>query len=353
MKKLKATSSRTPQARNPKGQVWSFENTTGRYPERLRPKSSGRPAVFILSQTAEFFLKILIIILFLSFSLTAQNLEVQDDLGHKLTLKDCPQRIISLAPNLTEILFSLDLSQEIIGLTRFCDYPEEAGPKEVVGGLVDLSLEKIHSLKPDLILGFRGNPKKFIERLYRDQLPVYVFDSGRTFEDLFSLISKVGQLTCRTKQASLLITELKYQIAEVDKKLPSGKKQEKVFLTLYGQGSGLWTCGRQSYLNYLLERARLKNLASRLNGNWLVYNPEKLIEDNPDLILILCKNQEDFEKAREQFFNRSAFQELKAVQKGRIYFLDEDQFSRFSPGLIEAYRQLVQTIYNNSPAEEK
>ncbi len=350
---MKATNPRASQEMSPKGKALDFKNRTDRYPESLKPKSLGRPAVFITSRRVEIFLKILIVALGLSSPLAAQNLEVQDALGHKLTLKDCPRRIISLAPNLTEILFSLDLSQEIIGLTRFCDYPEAAGPKEVVGGLVDLSLEKIHSLKPDLILGFRGNPKKFIERLYLDQLPVFVFESGRTFEDLYNLISKVGQLTCRAKQANLLIAKLQHQITEIDKKLPAGKKPEKVFLTLYGQGAGLWTCGRQSYLNYLLEKARLNNIASGLDGNWLVYNPEKLIEDNPDLILILCKSQEDFEKAREQFFSRSAFQKLKAVQNDRIYFLDEDQFSRFSPGLVEAYRQLVQTIYDNFPVEGK
>jgi iron complex transport system substrate-binding protein len=292
-------------------------------------------------------------VLFLSFPLIAQNLEVRDDLGHKLTLKDCPGRIISLAPNLTEILFSLDLSQEIIGLTRFCDYPEEAGTKEIVGGLVDLSLEKIHSLKPDLILGFRGNPKKFIERLYRDKLPVYVFESGRTFEDLFRLISRIGQLTCRTKQASHLIAELKDRIITVEKKLPYGKKPEKAFLTLYGQGPGLWTCGRQSYLNYVLEKARLENVASRLKGNWLVYNPEKLIQDNPDLILILCQDLEDFDKAKNWFLSQSAFQKLKAIREGRIYFLDEDQFSRFSPRLVEAYGQLIQTAYGDLLAEGK
>lgn len=284
-------------------------------------------------------------LLLLTASLGAQALEFRDDLGHKISLAACPKRIVSLAPNLTEILFALGLSQEIIGVTRYCDYPEEARNREVVGGLVDLNLEKIRSLKPDLVLGFRGNPRRVIDRLWEQKIPVCVFDTGRTFDDLFMLISRVSQLTCRQERASGLIATLKQQITTIEKDLPPSGQTKRVFLTMYGQGSGLWTCGRDSYLSYLLQRARADNLASGQKGNWLVYNREKLIKDDPELILILCRSREDFDRARAWFSAQPGLQKISAVRNGHFYFLDEDLFSRFAPRLVEAYRQLVLTLY--------
>jgi len=289
-------------------------------------------------------LTILAIIL-LASSLPAQNVEWRDDLGHKLTLAHCPQKIISLAPNLTEILFALGLSQEIIGVTRYCDFPEEAKTKEKIGGLVDINLEKIQSLHPDLILGFRGNPRGIIEKLYKNKMPIYVFDSGQNFSDLFSLIARIGQLTCKEKQAGELIASLETSLDEIKKKLAPIKNDKKVFLTLYGQGSGLWTCGRRSYLTQLLQAARLENLASSTEGNWLIYSQERFIADNPELILILCRDRVAFEKACSWFESQSVFKKVKAVRERNFFFLEENQFSRFSPRLVEAFKLLVTSLY--------
>ncbi len=289
--------------------------------------------------------------LFLTTVLSSQTLEFRDDLGHKIRLASCPQKIVSLAPNLTEILFALGLSREIIGVTRYCDYPEEARTREIVGGLVDLNLEKIRGLKPELVLGFRGNPRRVIDRLYHQRVPVFVFDTGRTFEDLFTLISRVGQITCRQEEASGLISSLKQKIMSVEQNLPLSGPGKKVFLTIYGQGSGLWTCGRDSYLNHLLERARAENITSKQRGNWLVYNRETLIKDNPEVILILGRSREDFDRAKDWFAAQSALQKISAVRNGRFCFLDEDLFSRFAPRLVEAYRQLVATLYPDLKVE--
>lgn len=281
----------------------------------------------------------------LSTDLNAQAIILTDDLGYKLELSHCPQRIISLAPNLTEILFALGLNQEIIGVTRFCDYPEEARRKEVIGGLVDPNLEKIQALHPDLVLGFRGNPKRVLKKFYDHRLPIFVFETGKTFEDLFLLINRIGQLTCRQAQAGQLISGMKKSLEAIDRQLAAVKPEKKVFLTLYGQGAGLWTCGRDSYLSYLLLRAKVKNIASSVRGNWLVYNREKLVQDNPEMILILCQNQESFQKARDWFLSQPALQKVRAIRNQNFIFLDENLFSRFGPRLIAAYEQLIRAIH--------
>jgi len=305
--------------------------------------------------------RLIIIILFLALladfllppGLRAQTIILTDDLGHRLELLRCPERIISLAPNLTEILFALGLNKEIVGVTRFCDYPEEARTKDIIGGLVDPSLEKIQALHPELILGFRGNPRRVIEKLQGLRLPVFVFESGKSFDDLFLLIKRIGQLTCRQARAEQLIWEMKNRLQAIDSQLSEIKAPKKVFLHLYGQGTGLWTCGRDSYLHHLLLRAKLKNIASSVRGNWLVYNREKLVEDNPEIFLILCQNQESFQKARDWFLSQPALTRIKAVRTQNFIFLDENLFSRFGPRLIEAYEQLAKAVHPELFPEER
>jgi len=303
-----------------------------------------------------FFLRFLIT-LFLLISTAknskAQMIKVVDDWGHQLELSHCPKRIISLAPNITEILFALGLNQQIVGVTKFCDYPAEAQTKEIIGGLIDPNLEKIKFLQPDLVLGFRGNPKTLLKKFYEWNLPLAVFDAGKTFEDLFRLIEKIGQITCHQQQASKLILDLNKRIKTIDYLLPKGNSPKKAFLVLSGQGTGLWTCGGDSYLNYLLTKTGLKNVASNLRGNWVTYSREKLIEDNPEIILIIGSNLEAEEKLKDGFFSQSPLKKIEAVKNKNFVFLDENLFSRFGPRLVQAYEQLARSIYPGLFLEEK
>ena len=111
-----------------------------------------------------------------------QRLTIKDDLGNTHVLWTPPQRIISLAPNVTEILFALGLENKIIGVTRFCNHPKKALTKNRIGGMVDPDLEKIIDLHPDLIIAFRGNPLRLIQRLKSLDLPVFVLETGTTLE---------------------------------------------------------------------------------------------------------------------------------------------------------------------------
>ena len=286
-------------------------------------------------------------------SLFPQTRVLADDFGHRLELSHCPERIISLAPNLTEILFVLGLGQKVAGVTSFCDYPPEARQKEIIGGLVDPNLEKIRVLKPDLILAFRGNPRRILDRLYAEKMPLQAFETGQNFEDLFSLIERISLLTCTQARGQELISSLREKIKLIETSLPASRESLRVFLTLYGQGQGLWTCGHNSYLNYLLERAGLQNVASGLEGNWFAYNPEKLIADNPELILILARNKEAFQQATNWLESLPPLKDINAIKNRNFVFLDENLFSRFGPRLIDAFNWLVRAVYFPAEQEEK
>jgi len=306
--------------------------------------------VFFNRNTAMFFL---LLAVFWPGTALPQTALLTDDLGFKLELKSCPQRIVSLAPNLTEILFALGLNDQVVGVTRFCDYPAEARAKTIVGGLVDPNLEIIQSLHPDLVLGFRGNPQSLLERLRRLSLPLFVFEQGQTFDDLFRLITRIGQLTCRTRAAEELVNKMRQELSATEMAVSREATGKKVFLTIYGQGNGLWTCGRDSYMSHLLEKAGARSITAEVPGNWLAITQEQIIAGNPEIILILCQDEKVFEKARKSITELKALRKIKAIKLNHLFFLEENVFSRFGPRLIRAYQQLVHVLYSEIPGNPR
>ncbi len=266
-----------------------------------------------------------------------------DDLNHPFTLSIPPQRIVSLAPNITEILFSLGLENRVVGVTRYCDYPPQVLKKEKIGGLLDPNLEKIQVLRPDLVVAFRGNPLRLLKKMARLRLPVFVLDAGRSLEDLFLMIEKIGRLTQSEEQAASLTQALRREYESVQQLLQPVASDPKLFLSLPGQG--LWTCGRESYLNDLIIKARGVNIAGQIPEKWVHLNSEMLIHENPDMIIIMAKNQKDFSRVEQWFLSRPHLKTITAVKKNQIFFLDENTASRFGPRLIDAYVRLVRLLH--------
>ena len=262
-----------------------------------------------------------------------------DDFGHPFHLSSPPRRIISLAPNITEILFALGLADKIAGVTRYCDYPPQAAEKEKIGGLVDPNLEKIEALHPDLIIAFRGNPVGILNKLRNLRFPVFVLDIGKSLEALFLTIEKIGRLTRAEAQAALLLESLGKRAQDIQDSMRDVTSRPRVFLALHGQG--LWTCGRDSYLNDLLEKARAVNIAGRMPQRWLNLNREQLIHENPEVIFIMAKNEAGFQEARQRLQKDSRLMTVSAIQSGRIHLLDENTASRFGPRLLDALRDMA------------
>ncbi len=291
-------------------------------------------------------MKLFVLLSALGFVFAAAPYELQvlyDDLNHPFALSSPPRRIVSLAPNITEILFSLGLEDKVVGVTRYCDYPPQVLKKEKIGGLVDPNLEKIQALRPDLIVAFRGNPLRLLKKMVRLHLPVFVLDTGESLEDLFLIIEKLGRLTRSEEQATPLIQALKKEYESVQQPLQAVPFAPKVFLSLPGQG--LWTCGRESYLNDLIVKAKGVNIAGRIPEKWLHLNREVIIYENPEVIIIMAKNQKDFSRVEQWFLTQPHLKTVTAVKKNQIFFLDENTASRFGPRLVDAYVKLVRLLH--------
>ncbi len=292
----------------------------------------------------------LLFIVLCAITLEGQEKIIKDDLGFHYDMSAPPQRIVSLAPNITEILFALGLGEKIVGVTRFCDFPEEALKKEKIGGLVNPNPEKIIALNPDLIMGFRGNPLRILERLRNLNLPLFVLDTGTTIESLFPLIKKIGRVTHAEKRAEFFARSLSARYENILKSLQSVEHKPKVFLSLHGMG--LWTCGSESFLNDLIHKARGVNIAGNIPRKWLNYNREQLIHEEPEVIIILSKSKKEFLKSRHWIRNEAHLDGIKAVTKDEIFFLDENLATRLGPRLIQALEELSRLLHPQSFEKE-
>ncbi|TEU07075.1 MAG: ABC transporter substrate-binding protein [Candidatus Aminicenantes bacterium] len=285
---------------------------------------------------------LLLVVLNIS-ALIAQEKIIRDDLGFPYDATVPPQRIISLAPNITEILFALDLGGKVVGVTRYCDFPEDAANKEKIGGMIDPNPEKIIALNPDLIIGFRGNPLRIFERLRNLDLPVFVLDTGTTIDSIFPLIKKIGTVTHEEHKAALFVRSLRARYEKILSSLQNARHEPKVFLSLHGVG--LWTCGQESFLNDLIKKARGVNIAGHVPRKWLLYNQEQLIHENPEVIVILSKSKKDFLTAKNWMKNEAHLEGTQAVTSDSIFFLDENLASRQGPRLIQALEELSHLLH--------
>ena len=272
---------------------------------------------------------------------------IRDDTGYAFAIPgETPARLVSLAPNITEILFALGLGANVAGATRFCDFPPEALAVPRVGGFVDPNIELVEALRPDLIIAFRGNPLRFINGARRLGYPLFVLDAGPDLESLFLLINKVGLITRRERQAAALVAGLRARAAAVEKRVAAAGPEPGALFLL--SRPGLWTAGRASWLTDLAKRAGGRNVAGALRGKWLVYKKEQVVKDDPDVIFIMAPSEEAFVLARDELVRELERFGPRAVREGRICRLDESTAGRFGPRLLEALEDIAAALHPES-----
>ena len=275
---------------------------------------------------------------------TAQSRTITDDAGNIFTLGIPPRRIVSLAPNITEILFALGLDDRVVGVTRYCDFPPEAKAKEKIGGFIDPNVERIRALDPDLVIAFRGNPWEALNRLKSLRVPVFILDIGERLEAVPETIAKIGRVTGQEDEARTLVAALEEKLRTARAAMSRTAGRPRVYLNL--SGKGLMTCGRSSYLHDLIERAGGTNVAAAVPKTWSAYSHEQLIHDDPDVVIILSPSPSDFAASRAWFVALPGLDTLRAVRAGRVRPLDENAASRIGPRLYDAFAELVRIIHN-------
>lgn len=251
-------------------------------------------------------------------------------------------RIISLAPSTTEILFALGLDEEIVGISQFCNYPPQAFTKQKVGTFSQPNIEKILSLKPDIIFCTGLEQALIITKLRQLNLKVYISDPSN-FKELFNSIREISKLVNKEKQAVTLIKKMKINIEEINfkVKLIPKPKRPKIFVEIWH--NPLMTSGPGSFIDELLTLAGGVNIAYDTKRPYSYFSPEEVIKRNPDIIILAYMGKENPVKIIRE---RLGWNNISAVKNNRIYNdINPDLFLRPGPRLIDGLKEIHKRLY--------
>jgi iron complex transport system substrate-binding protein len=259
---------------------------------------------------------------------------VFDDLGRLVAINGTPQRIISLAPSNTEILFALGLRERIVGVTDYCDYPPEALNKTKVGGYANPDAEKIVALNSDLILVAHGTPMDVINNLVGLGLTVFGIKTT-DLDDLLNDIRRIAEITDKEVEAQALTFEMESRIQAVTNQTDELEQRPRVFYIVWHDP--LWTAGSGTFINELIEKSGGVNIFQNVTG-YPTISIEEVIARDPEIIITS-------EWSYEWAINASELASTNASQTGRIHTLDDDLVQRPGPRLIEGLEWFAHFIH--------
>ncbi|MFQ5900107.1 MAG: cobalamin-binding protein [Thermodesulfobacteriota bacterium] len=264
-----------------------------------------------------------------------------DDLGRKVKIKPSPQRIVSLAPHITEILFAIGLKEQVVGVTQFSDYPDEAKSRAIVGSYINLNLEKIVALKPDLIISTSdGNPKENIDRLTSTGLPVFVISPLEDIDAIIGSILTIGRISMREIEAERLVHTMKGRIGNVMSRL-KGVRPRSVFYQL--GDNPLMTAGENTFINSLIEMAGGRNIAGGHKVRYPRFSMEEVLASSPEVIIISSMADKTVSDKALKKWER--WKDIQAVKNGEIHFINPDLIHRPGPRIVEGFEGLARMIH--------
>jgi iron complex transport system substrate-binding protein len=255
-----------------------------------------------------------------------------DELGRTVQIVQSPERIISLAPSVTETLFALGLGDKVVGVTAYCDYPPEAKTKVNVGDTQRPSLEKIVALKPDLVIASTSSQlESFVRSLEEAKIPIYV-SNPRNLEETLKSIEAIGDIVGANEKAQALTATLRARIEAVRLRTASRDKP-KVFLVLGAEP--LITVGGKTFINDLLSRAGGLSISADESGDYPQYSFETVIARRPDIIFLQAGDDKLPERLKQ----------TPAALQGRVYHMNDDLLLRPGPRIVDGLEQLAEKIH--------
>jgi iron complex transport system substrate-binding protein len=265
-----------------------------------------------------------------------------DGLGREVTLNGPAQRIVSLAPSNTEILFAIGAGDQVIGRDQLSDFPEEAIAVTDVGSTFDdLNTESIVSLEPDLVLAAEINTPEQVKQLEDLGLTVYYLKNPLTLEEMYGNLEIVARLTGHTEEAAALIDSLKARVAAVDEKIAPLSARPGVFYELDGTDPAKpYTAGKGTFITQLIDRAGGYNIASELDG-YPQLSLEQVVAADPAFIIL---GDARYGVTPESIAQRPGWENLSAVRNGNVFPFNDDLVSRPGPRLVDALEELAKLL---------
>lgn len=267
---------------------------------------------------------------------------VTDAVGEDVIIEAKPERIVSLMPSNTEIAFALGLGDKIVGVSDYDNYPEEVNEIEKIGGL-DLNIEKIISLSPDLVLAHESiinHAREGLEQIQKAGIKVIVVNDGTSFHDVYRAIEMIGQATGVMEKAETIIEEMKNKVKELQEKTAQITEKKKVIIEVFHDP--ITVVGKNTFMDEMLQTIHAENGVGDLEG-WPTLEPEAYIERNPDVIITTYGLYT--ENVIDSVLNRDGWSEVEAIKNKQVFDVHPDLVTRSGPRLAEGIEELAKAIY--------
>jgi iron complex transport system substrate-binding protein len=257
-------------------------------------------------------------------------------------LPDHADRIVSLAPNLTEILFAIGLDDEIVGVTLDSDYPPDAVEKPKVGTFWQPNIEAVVAAKPNLVIALDFQQQKVLtERLKQIGCSNLTVNIEKIIH-LFAAIERIGAVTGRQREANELTSHIRIKLQQLATLVGS---EDKVRVLWVVQREPLRVAGRDTFVNEMIELAGGENAIGPTVHKYPPIGSEQVIACNADVIIESAMGRDDIEGQRDralQYWNKFDF--LPAVESNRVYVIDGDTVSRLGPRLYEGIETIARCL---------
>ncbi|MEK9198720.1 MULTISPECIES: ABC transporter substrate-binding protein [Bacillales] len=265
---------------------------------------------------------------------------VVDDRGQEVTFEEVPEKIVSLQPSNTEILFELGVGDQIIGASEYDTYPEEALKIERVTDSMTVNTERIIELNPDVVFAYTTGEEAQIDQLESAGLKVFVIQSATSINDVYGDIEQMAEVMGVEEEGKQVVEDIQSQIAAVQEKTKSIEQKKKVYFEI-SPAPDIWSIGSGTFQQEMIEAAGVENIYADQQG-WFAVTEEDLITRNPEAIVSTVNYIED---PKGEILAREGWSTISAVQNKEVYLLNADIMDRPGPRIGEAVEMIAQTIY--------
>lgn len=264
--------------------------------------------------------------------------EITDDLGRHVSVPVPVNRVISLAPNLTEIVFAIGAGNRLVGRTSYCDYPPEAKAIAEVGDTLNPSLERVIALQPQVVLISTASQLEVFTQQLRDQnIAVFVTDP-RDLEGVFRAIDQIGQIVGHQQQAEQLIQKLRNRTHAVEEAVKN-KQPVRVFFQVSAEP--LIAPGRDAFVTDLMRRAGGLSVTGNVSTAWPRYSNESALASKPEAIILSTGGSMGAANSTVT----EALKQSPAVLSGRVYKINDDHLMRPGPRSVEGLEAIARALH--------
>jgi iron complex transport system substrate-binding protein len=276
---------------------------------------------------------------------TNPTITLTDGLKRTVTLPGPAQRVVSLAPANTEILFAIGAGSQVVGRDETSDYPSAAQSLPTIGGYSGFNTEAIVALHPDLVLAGGINTPELVASLEKLGLSVYYLPNPNSLEEMYTNLETVAKLTGHETETAALVDSLKSRVSVVDLKIKPLSYAPTVYYELDANAANPanpYTAGPGSFIDLLITRAGGINIGAELQGQWATISVENLLVDNPAIIIL---GDAAYGETPAKVTARPGWESLAAVQTGQIFPFDDNLVSRPGPRLVDGLEALAKLLH--------